>query len=296
MTRRPDLEDLDLLVLVARLGSIGLAARELDLSQPSVSRRVTALERSLRVTLLHRSKRGSTLTPAGRVVVDWATTLLAGADDFSRAVGTLRDQRATLRAAVSMTIAEHYAPRWLARLRAGSPSTAVALLVHNSTQVADLVESGEADIGFLESPKVRRSLHVRRVGWDDLVVAVASGHPWAARTRPTTAEEVAAAPLLVREPGSGTRETLEQSLARRGLDLSPGLELASNTALKSSALAGIGPVVLARVALAAELEAGALVAVPTELELRRPLHAVWRRDRQPSAAALALLQVAEARD
>lgn len=296
MTRRPDLEDLDLLVLVARLGSIGQAARELGISQPSVSRRVTALERSLRVPLLHRSKRGSTLTAEGRVVVDWAAALLAEADDFSRAVSTLHEQRGTLRAAVSMTIAEHYAPRWLARLRAGSPSTAVSLSVHNSTQVADLVEGGHVDIGFVESPKVRRSLRVRRVGWDHLVVAVAPDHPWATRTRPATAQEVAAAPLLVREPGSGTRETLEQTLAGSGLDLAPGLELASNTALKSSALAGIGPVVLAEVGLASELASRALVAVPTELALRRPLHAVWRRDRQLSPAALALLEVAASGD
>lgn len=290
----PDLDDLAVLVLVARVGSIGQAAAELGLSQPTVSRRMSGLERSLRVSLLHRSRRGTTLTPSGRVVVDWAATLLAAADDFRRSVHTLRDQASvTVRAAVSMTIAEHHAPDWLARLQARSPSTAVSLSVDNSTEVADQVEAGTVEIGFVESPTVRRGLHRRRVGWDRLVVAVAPAHEWASSRRPIAGTDLAAAPLLVREPGSGTRETIERAFARGALTLSPGLVMASNTALKSAAVAGLGAVVVSELALTTELSTGRLVEVDVVgLDLRRPLSAVWRRGSTLSPAAAALLDVA----
>lgn len=145
--------DLRVLVLVAQTGSIGQAALELGLSQPSVSRRMAGLERALRVPLLTRSPRGTTLTPAGRVVVDWASTLLSAAEQFTRSVTTLHDQQAvTVRAAVSMTIAEHHAPGWVARVGQHAPDAVVSLMVHNSREVAELVESGDADIGFVESP------------------------------------------------------------------------------------------------------------------------------------------------
>jgi DNA-binding transcriptional LysR family regulator len=174
---RPDLEDLAVLVLVARTGSIGRAAEELRLSQPSVSRRMAALEKRLRVRLLHRSPRGTTLTPAGQLVVDWAAGLLDAADEFTRSVQALREKGSrAVRAAVSMTIAEHHAPGWVARLH---PDTSVSLLVHNSTEVAELVEAGTAEVGFVESPTVRRSLGRRRVGWDELAIAVPPSHPWA---------------------------------------------------------------------------------------------------------------------
>lgn len=292
--RQPDLDDLAVLVRVAKAGSIGQVALELGLSQPSVSRRMTGLEKSLRVPLLHRTRRGTNLTPAGQVVVDWASTLLAAADDFTRSVDTLRNRTAgAVRAAVSMTIAEHHAPSWMARLNNRTPESAVSLLVHNSTDVAGLVESGAADVGFLESPSVRRTLHRRRIGWDQLAVAVLPDHPWAKRKRPISAKELATARLLVREPGSGTRETIESALARAGLDLSPGPVMASNTALKSAALAGMGPVVLSDLTLATEIATGQLVRVRVlDLPLRRPLSAVWRREETLSPAAVALLEVA----
>jgi DNA-binding transcriptional LysR family regulator len=294
MTSLPDLEDLSLLIHVARLGSIGRTAAELGLSQPSVSRRMAALERSLHVSLLTRTPRGTSLTPSGRVVVDWATTLLEAAEHFDRSVAVLSQQRkVTVRAAVSMTLAEHHAPRWVARLDRMAPDCIVSLMVHNSSEVADLVESGDADIGFVESPTVRRSLRRRRIGWDSLVVAVAPDHPWAVRRRPLTAEEVAASRLLVRERGSGTRETLDAAMRAAGLELTTGQVFGSNAALKSAAVAGLAPVVLSGLSLAHELAAGTLVDVPVDgLDLRRPLSAVWRREGAVPEAVMTLLKVA----
>jgi DNA-binding transcriptional LysR family regulator len=291
--RRPDLDDLAVLVLVAQTGSIGRAAVRLGLSQPSVSRRMTALESSLRVPLLYRETRGTTLTPAGKAVVDWATVLLAAADDFTRSVQTLRVQRTVaVRAAVSMTLAEHLAPRWLTALRQQEPDALVSLTVVNSTEVAALVEGAHVDIGFVESPSVRRGLRRRRIGTDTVVVAVAPGHEWAT-TRTIAARTLAATPLLVREPGSGTRETIEHALERAGLELLPGQELASNTALKSAAVAGMGPVVLSALAVADELAAGRLVQVSVrDLDLTRPFQAVWRAGTDLSPSAMALLTVA----
>lgn len=292
--RRPDLDDLDVLVLVATSGSISAAAQELDVSQPSVSRRMAALERRLGVGLLHRDRRGSTLTPAGRVVVDWAATLLESAAQFTRSVQTLRDEAAvTVRAGVSMTIAEHHAPEWLAQLHSRSPETSVSLLIDNSTEVAEAVESGRSDIGFVESPRVRASLHRKRVGWDHLVVAVSPEHEWASRRGAIGAEELAAGSLLVRESGSGTRETVEHVLGRDGLTLVPGFTMASNTALRSAAVAGLGPVVLSELALRAEIAAGRLVEVDVAgLEMKRPLTAIWRRGEPLAGAAEELLRIA----
>ncbi len=292
-THRPSLDDLSVLTLVAETGSIGAAAHLLGLTQPSVSRRMAALERQLRIQVLQRSRRGSELTPAGRVVVDWASALLSAADDFSRSVQTLAQQTgSTVRAGASMTIAEHHAPRWLDALRRVSPDMTVAMTVANSTVVADGVESGALDIGFVESPRVRGSLRARRVATDEVVVAVPPGHPWA-RQSAVAPSELAGTGLLVREEGSGTRETLERGLQRHGLQLTAGLELASNTALKSAAVAGMGPVVVSASALENELRDGVLTRVQLgDLDTRRQLRAVWRRDRDLTAGAAALLRAA----
>lgn len=296
-TSTADLGDLALLVRVAQLGSLGRVAEEAALSQPSLSRRMVRLERALGLSLLERGPRGTTLTPAGRVVVDWAGELLGAARRFDESVAALRAHRtSTLRVAASMTIAEHLAPTWLSKLRDLQPDTVVAMSVHNSTDVVDAVEHGRSDLGFVESPTVRRSLRRRRLTWDTLVVVVADSHPWARRTRPVSATELAAEPLLVREPGSGTRETIDEALAARGLELTTLQVLASNAALKSSALVGIGPAVLSSLAVLDEIGSGRLVAVRLrDLDLQRPLSVVWREGAQLPPAADVLVRLAAGR-
>ena len=292
--RRPDLEDLELLVLVARTGSLGRAAEELNLSQPAVSRRMARLERAIGIALLHRGHRGTILTTAGGVVVGWATNLLNSATEFQESVEAMRRERAvTLRVAASMTIAEYLAPSWLTRLRKREPGAVLSLSVHNSSDVAETVESGRADIGFVESLAVRPSLRRRRIGWDELKVLVSPEHPWARRRGPISPAALVREPLLVREVGSGTRETIDDALDQLGLTLTPSMTLASNSALKSSAIVGMGPAVLSELAVTEELRAGLLVAVDVAaLNLRRPLSVVWREGRPLPAPAESLLRVA----
>lgn len=287
MADLPDLNDLQLLLDVVEHGSIGAAASARGLSQPQASRRLADFERRLGVSLFVRSNRGTALTPEGRVVADWATLTIAAAENFTRSVDGLRAaRRRDIRVAVSMTIAEHLAPGWLAILQHTHPDLTPSLSVSNSAGVAELVRSGECELGFVESSTRYAGLRRRRFGGDTLVVAVANDHPWAAR-RSVAADELAQGRLLAREVGSGTRDALEAALARRGLTVAPGPTLASNSALKSAAAAGLGAVVVSELSLRQELRTGALSEVAVDdLDLTRTFWAIWRdHDRLSDAAA-----------
>lgn len=291
MAAAPDLDALALLVSVAETGSIGRAAARHDLTQPAVSLRLRALERQLRLTLLERSPSGSRLTGPGRTVVDWARPLLDSADAFTRSVSALADRHHDrLRVAASLTVADHLVPGWLVALHAALPDVAVSLQAVNSEHVAELVRAGDVDLGYLEGPEVPPGLRSRPVGGDELVTVTAPAHPWARRRRPVSPAELAAAPLVVREVGSGTREALATALAGHGLSLHTGLELGSTAAIKAAVMAGEGPAVLSRLTVAADLEAGRLVAIPVaDLDLRRRFRAVWRVGRAPTGPANTLL-------
>ena len=104
-----------------------------------------------------------------------------------------------------------------------------------------------------------------------------------------------AAPLVAREPGSGTRRYLEEALgAQAGLErVPPVAELSSTTAIKAAVAAGIGPAVLSSLAVTQELAAGTLRAVPVRgLDLTRRLLAVWPDGRQLTGAAADLRAIA----
>ncbi|MFE3249992.1 LysR family transcriptional regulator [Streptomyces sp. NPDC059209] len=290
--RVPELGALELLIAVARHGSMGGAARELGISQPAASSRIRSVERLLGVSLFDRSPSGSRLTGAGALVTDWARRIMEAAEAFDAGAQALRDRRdSRLRVAASMTIAEYLLPGWLIALRAARPDTAVSLLAGNSGAVAARLLGGEADLGFVEGLAVPAGLDGTVIGRDRLVVVVAPAHAWARRTT-LTPEELAAAPLILREEGSGTRQVLDAALASYGGLATPLLELSSTTAVKASVVSGAGPSVLSELAVGEELASRRLTEVEVSgVSLRRDLRAVWPTGHRPSGPARELLSL-----
>ncbi|WP_329246330.1 LysR family transcriptional regulator [Streptomyces sp. NBC_01478] len=288
--RVPELGALELLLAVARLGSLGGAARELGITQPAASSRIRSMERQLGVALVDRSPRGSRLTDAGALVTDWARRVVEAAAAFDAGAQALRHRRdSRLRVAASMTIAEYLLPGWLLALRSQRPDTAVSLLAGNSTTVVERLLSDEADLGFVEGLSVPPGLDSTVIAHDHLIVVTAPTHPWARRRRPVPAEELASTPLILREKGSGTRQVLDAALG--GL-ARPLIELSSTTAVKASAVSGAGPAVLSELAVGEELSMRRLVRIPVQgVSLARDLRAVWPTGHRPTGPARELLSL-----
>ena len=104
----PALDSLELLAQVASTGSLGRAAAAHGISQPAVSARIRGMEAQVGFALIQRSARGSTLTPAGALLTDWARDVLGAAEVMDAGISSLRAGRAArLQVAASMTVAEH---------------------------------------------------------------------------------------------------------------------------------------------------------------------------------------------
>jgi DNA-binding transcriptional LysR family regulator len=293
----PDLVSLDLLASVATLGSIRQAALAHGISQPAASTRLRALEATLGVELLERSSGGARLSPAGRVVVGWSEQVLGDVRSLLTATSALRRERRTqVHVAASMTVAEYLAPEWLVRLASLDPDLHVALDMANSEQVAELVRDGRVDLGFVEGTARNVGLRSQALLDDELVLVVGPHHPWATRRNPVTPSELAATPQVLREAGSGTREVLEEWLARAGLVPTAVVELGSTTAIKRAVESGVAPAVLSSLAVHADVRDGRLVAVPIAGGApTRTIRALWSRSATLSPAAKRVLaQIHEA--
>jgi DNA-binding transcriptional LysR family regulator len=287
--RMPELSALEVLVTVAGSGSLNAAAARLGVSQQAVSARISAIEALVGVTLVRRTSRGSSLTPAGAAVSEWAIRLLEHAEEVDAGLAALRgDARRTLRVAASLTISEYLLPGWLVALRqeaelGGDAHLAVHMAVGNSAFVAGRVATGESDVGFVEGATLPRVLRSRVIGEDGLAVVVPPGHAWARPGARVSPSELAATPLVAREQGSGTREVLTAALqaaarspSAKGTLAEPAIELPTTSAVRAAVVAGAGPAVLSYLAVEDDVTAGRLVLATIDgLDLRRKLRAVW---------------------
>lgn len=291
----PDFVSLQLLAGIEEFGSISAAAGALGYSQPAVSERLTRLERSTGLVLLHRSPAGSELTAIGSVILERAKSFIAAGDELAASLAALREKdEAALRLAASFTIAEYLLPCWIQRLRRRVGDVAIELCVTNSEKVADAAGRGTVDLGFLESPEVPDGLDSQLIGRDEVVIVVSSRHPLARSATSFGSEELRRSRFVVREAGSGTRQAFERV---RGPGSGPPLaELGSTTAVVQAVVAGMGPGAVSLFAVEELLALGSLVRLATdEVDLTRPLHAVWAPGRKLKGTARSLLLLAQDR-
>ena len=261
-TRTADVVELRSFCAAADLGSLGRAALRMHVSQPALTKRLQSLEALAGVRLLDRSSRGVSLTPAGRRVYEQARRLLEQADAVDALIAGLQQERAPLLLAASHSAADAFVAAALAR-RAGSDP--VELLTANSQVVRQFVADGRAEVGVAAAragagpnPGVREV----KLADDEILYAVPEDHPWSRRTR-VSLDEFLRTPVVVRDPASNARWTVESELRRRDLRPPPLLAQAPTpAAARREARERQAPVLLSRGVLRAEpfvsLEVGGL--------------------------------------
>jgi DNA-binding transcriptional LysR family regulator len=262
-------------------------------TQAAVSGRIRALENELGIVLFDRQSGGVRLTTEGRKLYGLARKIL---DLHQEARASLTGRRPPLSGellvAASSVPGESLLPAFLGTFREKQPGIQVRVAVNDSQQALAAVEVGKAQLGIVGRLPVGPHFEFRPVGEDELVGIVHPGHPSASKgSMPLS--RFTKEPLIIREPGSGSRERLVEALRAAGLalaDVHVILELGSNEAIKSLVEQGTGMAVLSRMSVSAELARKqlAMVRIP-ELDLARSFYLVWDRRRVLSPVAQAFV-------
>lgn len=270
------LRQMAIFVAVARHESVSRAAQALSLSQSATSTALGELERQYDTQLFDRVGKTLRLNELGRTLLPQAVELIERADGLE----TLLEGRAgfgRLRVGATLTIGNYLATLIAADFLQRHPESEVQLQVHNTAAIVDQVARHELDLGLIEGHCRHSDLVVEPWVEDELVVFCAPAHPLARRGRVALAE-LAGESWIVRETGSGTRETLDQALRHHHSALKVRLELEHTEAIKRAVEFGLGIGCISRLALREAFRRGSLVAIETpELDLRRYFHFVWHQ-------------------
>lgn len=291
------LEQLRVFVAVAELEHVTRAAQRLNLSQSATSAAIAALEQNHGIALFRRIGRSIQLTENGRLFLTEAKAVLARAAAAQARLNDLAELRAgTLPIYASQTIASYWLPPHLASFRSAYPGIEVRLSIGNTTQVAQAVRTGAAELGFVEGTVADPGLEATKIGSDRLVLIAGASHPWAGRGE-ITLNDLTSADWILRERGSGTRAEFESVLRDAGMDpmdLKVVLELPSNEAVRAAVAAGGGVTVISDLVADHGVAARQLRIIPLAAT-KRSFSVLRQRDGYRSKASEALLAtIAEA--
>ncbi|PZR83318.1 MAG: LysR family transcriptional regulator [Candidatus Aeolococcus gillhamiae] len=273
------------------------AARELSLTQPAVTHQMQALARAVGYPLLDPARRAPELTAIGRALYERAARILASVGDAEHAIGDLAGLRAgTVRVAGDTTVGVYVLPDALAAFHHRHPKVELSLDVVNRSRVHELLVDGSADLGVVGRLWDDGLLEAEPFLDNQLMCFSAPTHPLVER-EPLQPRDLLDGPLLLRERGSGTRESAELILAHAGVQAVSTMDMASNGALKRAVAGGLGVTVLSTHAVQLEVQLGLLRPLRVEgFPVQRRWHVMWVRDRSLSAAAeafRAFLQASE---
>lgn len=266
---------------VCRFLNFSQAAEALNTTQPAVSLAVKELESHYGVALFERMNRRVYLTPAGEALLATAQDVLRGFQEAEETLGQGRPL--ALRVGANVSFGEAGLAQVLGRFRQEHPQVRLRALVANSDKIQSLLAENQLDVGIVDGLGVSERLRAQPLYQEDLVLAAAPGRFPA----PATVEELAALPLLLREPGSGLRSSVDRVFSQQGLAPQPLLESTSTAALAQAAKAGLGVAILPEAL--AQRESGLQVGTVPEVRFFRQFACALHRQKAPSPALEAFL-------
>lgn len=291
MRDTPTFHQLRSFVALARHGRHSLAAEELGVGQSTLSAQIAALERALGLELCEQFGGRTRLTGAGEELIEIARETMRVRDEAMEAMAE-RSGAATLhpaRLAADTTVGIYVLPQLLGTLHSTHPQVRVTLEIANRAGVIAMLAQDDVDMVLLGQPPDLPDLVVEPFRPHDLVVFAAPTHPLAGE-RHIPFARVAEEPMVLREPGSGTRHTVETLCAEVGAQVQVALELGHNGAVKAAVAAGFGLGVMSTIAIGREIGLGRLVILDVDgFPIQRHWHIVRRRPHRLSAAATAVL-------
>lgn len=269
---------LKVFLLVAKHESFSGAAAALGLTRPAVSHRIKQLEAHFGVQLMARTTRRVSLTPAGRLLAQHAERIFAAADEMHAAMKQLRENRQSrLTVGASTLPAEKFLSPLLVKLQSRLSEHGVQIYVQvgNTDQVLAWLEERAIDLALIGCDVRVPHFECRPFATDALVLALPPGLDV---PDPLPLAQLKTLPLILREPGSATRQAVLRHLASHGLtpaDLKVVAEMGSSDSIKAAVRAGVGCAFFSTTQLA---DGGFQTRHLEGVDLCRKLSLCWRKD------------------
>jgi DNA-binding transcriptional LysR family regulator len=276
------LRQLEIFVAISRTESVSRAAEELFLSQSATSTALGEFERQFNLQLFDRVGKSLRINEAGQRLLPRAVELL----DRAKEIEDLLDGHAGfghMKIGATLTVGNYLATILVAQFLQEHPESRIQLQVHNTRTIVHQIANHELDLGLIEGDCYHPDIEVQTWIADELVVFSAPDHPLV-KQRKITMEQLLQEPWILREKGSGTRETFDRAFHNHHARLNIRLELEHTEAIKRAVESGLGIGCISHLALKDAFRRGSLVPLATpSLDLGRYFYFLWHKQKYQTA-------------
>lgn len=272
---------------VALDGGFSKAAQNLNISQPTLSSQVAALEERYGVHLFDRRGRVIELTPSGIELFEICQRIFNAVTEAEDLLSGFSDMmHGDFRFYADSPI---YAVRLIARFREKYPGPHVELTIANYAQVRASLENSMADMAIMAGSPPAKGFGSMRVARYPLVALVPNHHRWAGQ-KEISMEELLQQTLLMREAGSMTREALENGLEKAGMQIENSITIGSREAVREGVAQNLGIGVVSEPEFGGDSRMQAVRINHPRITMEE--HLVWPKDRARTRIGKAMLSVA----
>ena len=272
------LRQLEIFVAISRTDSVSRAAEALSLSQSATSTALSELERQFDLQLFDRVGKSLRINETGQQLLPRAVELL----DRAKEIENLLQGHAGfghMRIGATLTVGNYLATILVARFLQEHPESRIQLQVHNTSTIVQQIANHELDLGLIEGDCNHPDITVQPWIADELVVFSAPNHPLASQRKVSLAQ-LLQEDWILREKGSGTRETFDRAFHSHHSKLKIRLELEHTEAIKRAVESGLGIGCISRLALKDAFRRGSLVPIATpNLDLSRFFYFLWHKQK-----------------
>ena len=256
------------------------AARQLFLTQPAVSQHIHALERRYGLPLFTHQGKTLALTPAGKTLAAYARLLQNNETLLARKMEACQKGIRRVTFGVTMTIGEYGIAQPAARYLKAHPDVELTLIFGNTQDLLHRLDQGELDFALVEGYYPPGSYDHLLFRLEPFVPVAAASHAFA--REPELCRDLLGERLLVREPGSGTRNILERNLALQGLTLDQfahRIQIGNMHVLIQLLEEDCGITFLYRIAVEKEIADGRIRLLPLkDFSMVHPFDFIWPKD------------------
>ncbi|ACL69302.1 LysR family transcriptional regulator [Halothermothrix orenii] len=278
-----NLRQLKIFVMVCKTKNMSKAAKKLYMSQPAISQTISELEEDLNIKLFDRIKKRLKLTYAGKILLRNSKRILNLVDETENIIKDIVNMnQGKLRIGASMTIGTYLLPQIIEGFLNKYNKIHLPFTIDNTKVIEDMILDNKLDLALVEGPIYCKDILVEHFFDDQLYLMCSSKHSWSHK-RKINSEELKGEDFIIREKGSGTRETIENIMRKHSIKYHVTHVFNNIEAIKRAIISNLGVSILPEICVKEELKKGLLVKVDIQgIEFKRKFSIIYHKDKYRS--------------